>query len=258
MHELGDSAPKIVLLGGLVPGILTSGRTPPAPPHLGTTDVDVLLITHLEMADEPGLAVVESALKSLGFSDATDGWRWHGPVDGVRVKIEFLCDLDAYESAALIRPDGCTELTALNLRGARYVAMDFEERELSDVNADGDPISGKLRVAGLGGYLLAKACALRDRALAKDYYDFAYVLIHNRAGGATAAAELIRSGVLAAELPGLRSVLLEVRERYKRTSDDGPVRFAEESLKADVALDASRARADAVAAVTSFMAELGL
>ncbi|MFY9487485.1 MAG: hypothetical protein WAP35_02150 [Solirubrobacterales bacterium] len=114
-----------------------------------------------------------------------------------------------------------------------------------------------VRVAGLGGYLLAKASALHSRALAKDYYDFAYVLIHNRAGGPAAAADLIlASALLSQELAQMRTILRDVRERYRRTSDDGPSRFAEESLKVDPALDQSRARADAVAAVLEFMAAL--
>jgi len=256
LHELGEAAPNIVLLGGLVPALLTSGQTPPAPRHLGTTDVDVLLITHVDIAGESGLHEVEHALKSLGFSDVQDGWRWRGPVDRVPVKFEFLCDVDEHESGAFVRPQGCAELAALNVRGARYVAMDFDERELPGTSAGGDAFSVAVRVAGLGGYLLAKACALRDRALAKDYYDFAYVLIHNRVGGPEKAADLIGSGVLAQELPGLRSVMLEVRERFRKTSDDGPRRFAEESLKVDPALDASRVRADAVTAVSSFMNRL--
>ena len=258
LNELGENAQEIVLLGGLVPGILTNGQIPPAPRHLGTTDVDILLISHLDMADEPGLVAVERALKAIGFSDAQDGWRWHGLVNGMQVTIEFLCDIDEHQSGVFIGSPRGSELAALNVRGPRYVAMDFYEHKLTGESADGDPISATIRVAGLGGYLLAKACALRDRALAKDYYDFAYVLIHNLAGGATQAAHLIRSGALADELPALRSTLIEVRERYRRTSDDGPSRFAEESLKVDPSLDAARARADAVTAVTIFMAELSV
>lgn len=258
LHELGENAPEIVLLGGLVPGILTSGQVPPVPRHLGTTDVDVLLITHLEMAEDPRGAEVEKALTAIGFSPEAEGWRWRGPVEDVIVRIEFLCDVNERETGALVPIQGCSTLAALNLRGTRYVGMDFEEHEISGLDADGNPVSVKVRVAGLAGYLLAKACALRNRALTKDYYDFAYVLIHNRAGGPAEAARLIKEGSLARELPSLRSVLVEVRARYTKTSDNGPSRFAEESQRVDTALDAPRARADAVTAVTLFMAELDI
>lgn len=258
LHELGDSAPEIVLLGGLVPGILTSGQDPPAPRHLGTTDVDVLLMTQIAMTPESGSKAIEDALKSLGFADVEDGWRWRGPVDGVQVKIEFLCDIDKVKAGEIVHPQDCAELTAMNLRGTRYVAMDFMNHEIHGVNADGRSVTVSIRAAALPGYLLAKACALRDRALAKDYYDFAYVLIHNAAGGPIQAAELLLDGPLKAELPSLHSVLLEVRERYHKTSDFGPKCFAEESQKVDPGLDASRASADAVVAVTSFMDAIGL
>jgi hypothetical protein len=47
-HELGDVEPPMILLGGLVPEILTSGQTPPVPEHLGTIDVDLLLDVNAE------------------------------------------------------------------------------------------------------------------------------------------------------------------------------------------------------------------
>lgn len=47
LYELRDEGVQLVVLGGLVPEILArDDRSTPA--HLGTTDVDILLITHLD------------------------------------------------------------------------------------------------------------------------------------------------------------------------------------------------------------------
>jgi hypothetical protein len=39
------------------------------------------------------------------------------------------------------------------------------------------------KYAGLEGYLMAKACAVRHRGLDRDFYDLVFVLLYNRAGG---------------------------------------------------------------------------
>lgn len=46
LQALGDEDVFLVVLGGLVPEVLASDETL-VPEHLGTTDVDVLLITHV-------------------------------------------------------------------------------------------------------------------------------------------------------------------------------------------------------------------
>jgi hypothetical protein len=45
LHELRDDEPFLIVLGGLVPDVLTRDAAGIIPEHLGTTDVDVLLIT---------------------------------------------------------------------------------------------------------------------------------------------------------------------------------------------------------------------
>lgn len=96
------------------------------------------------------------------------------------MKLEFLCDLPDHREREIIRPRGCTKLAAANLRGTGYVATDFAWEELAGTLADGTRASVRVRFAGLGGYLLSKCVAVRARAATKDYYDLAYVLLHNR------------------------------------------------------------------------------
>jgi hypothetical protein len=174
------------------------------------------------------------------------------------VKIEFLCDLDTYRGNEVIRPPGCEMLTAANLRGTGYVAEDWEWESLVAELPGGRTVSVKARFAGLEGYLLAKCVAVRTRGATKDYYDFPYVLIHNRRGGPREAATMLCEGKLAAALPTLRSTFLEVRERYRRATDTGPTAYSSQMLLVDRRASESRLRADAVGAVREFVEALGM
>lgn len=56
------------------------------------------------------LSRVERALEALSFKPGPneDGWRWRGPIDGVPVKLEFLCDLPDYREGEMISPTPST------------------------------------------------------------------------------------------------------------------------------------------------------
>jgi hypothetical protein len=258
VHEIGDEEVPLIVLGGLVPEVLTRDEDAVIPQHLGTTDVDVLLITHLDA--DSNLGTVERALKRLEFKPDGEAWRWRGRIDGRPVKIEFLCDLEDRPEGEVVSPTGCTELAAVNLRGTGYVAVDWAWEQLSAMAPDGSEASVRVHVrfAGLEGYLLSKCVAVRTRGLEKDYYDFAFVLLHSRAGGPEPAAAQLREGNLSDALPGLRSTFLEVRERYVRHNDVGPVSYAEQSLQVDPELDPATLRADAVDVVARFFRALEL
>lgn len=251
---LGDEDVEIVVLGGLVPEILTRGQNPPAPNHLGTTDVDILLAMHV--IPELDLGPVETALEKLGFAPDGEGWRWRGPVRERTMKIEFLCDLESEKEHEVIRPPGCARLAAKNLRGTGYVSRDWAWETVTATLPDGREVSAEARFARLGGYLLSKCVAARTRGADKDFYDLAYVLLHNRAGGpGEAAASLVR-GPLRDAIPALRLQLLEIGERYRTPNAIGPTRYAEQARLVDPELDEAELRADAVAAVGEFLAGL--
>jgi hypothetical protein len=111
LHELREEPVFLVVLGGLVPEVL-SRDDGLIPVHLGTTDVDVLLITDADLGG------VEWALERMEFdADNAEWWRWRGPVAGAPVKLELLCDLPDHPEHEVIRPRGCTTLATVNLRG---------------------------------------------------------------------------------------------------------------------------------------------
>jgi hypothetical protein len=256
LNELEGEGPEIVVLGGLVPEILVSGQDPPAPGHLGTTDVDILLVSHLTVDED--LGGVERALESIGFESSGEGrgWRWRGQVDGRAVKMEFLCDLDDRREEELVEVAGADKLVALNLRGTRYVAQDWSWETLRAPLPDGSMAEVEARFARLGGYLLSKVTAARTRGAVKDFYDLAYVLLHNRAGGPAMAAAAVYEGGFASSIPGLEATLAEVGERYRSPASVGPEGYAAQSLIVDPGLDERTLRLDAVSAVGEFLEAL--
>jgi hypothetical protein len=255
LHALGDEDVFLVVLGGLVPEVLASDEAL-VPEHLGTTDVDVLLITHVD--PDADLGAVERALEQLDFKPdpGEDGWRWRGPIEGAPVKLEFLCDLPDYREGEVVRPSGCRALSAQNLRGTGHVARDFAWEELSGELVDGTTAVVRVRFAGLEGYLLSKCVAARTRAATKDYYDLVYVLQHNRAGGPEQAAHRLLSGEFVADLNSLRTTFLAVRERFVGTADSGPVGYAKQALDVQPEVGEAELRADAVDVAQRFFAEL--
>lgn len=233
--------------------MLTRGQEPPAPRHLGTTDVDVMLAVHVA-GTRPGYESLEQCLDRLHFKPdpKTDGWRWRATVDGHLVKLEFLCDLDDVENGTIVRPEGCRVLAAANLRGSGYAALDVVE-ELVDGRLVDQPGSIQLRVrfAGIAGYLMAKAHAITGRGAPKDYYDFAYVVIHNSAGGPTQAANAINDKFpRAGRLHGLWT---EIDDRFGSADRVGPSNYAEQHRLVEPEEDAGRLRNDAVVAVTGLV-----
>ena len=123
---------------------------------------------------------------------------------------------------------------------------------------DGREVTVSARFAGLQGYLLAKATALRDRGLDKDYYDFTYVAAYNRLGGPAEAARALRDGPFADRLAGLRSLWIEIADRFAAPDRAGAAGYAAQALSADPSADIAQLRRDAVDVVTAFICELGV
>ncbi|HUU00372.1 MAG TPA: hypothetical protein VM425_02925 [Myxococcota bacterium] len=260
LHELGDFDPPLIVLGGLVPDMLTRDQDTPVPKHLGTTDVDVLI--DFQTAADADLSPIENALVRLGFAPqaGSDGWRWVGKIGGTPIKLEFLCELDNQPANIVIRPAGCKQLGAANLRGTGYVREDWTTEVITGTVADGKTATVKARFAGLCGYLLAKATAVRERGEEKDYYDFAYVLIYNRLGGPANAAQALQKSRFGDRLESVRlaTVWGEIADRYGAPDRFGPAGYAAQSLQVDPASNDSLKRRDAVAAVREFLEGIGV
>lgn len=252
-HEI-----PIVVLGGLVPEVLTRDQQPPAPQHLGTTDVDVHLGLSLQLDATQDLRALEDGLRLADFSpdETTEGWRWMTRVEGARVKIEFLCELDDQPEEAIVTPVGCDRLTAINLRGTSYVTEDFEWEELSGKFADGTPVTHRVRFAGLEGYLMSKIHVAWRRGLDKDYYDLVYTLLYNRLGGPVEAAEALANGRFRDRINLSSGPWPEIRARFSDASNTGPQSYADQARQADPSTDHAQARQDAVGTIAEFLDRL--
>lgn len=92
----------------------------------------------------------------------------------------------------------CDNLGAANLRGTGFAARDIEIHELR-ARLGGTEHVVEVNITGLAGFLLAKAAAAHSRRKPKDWYDIAFVLLHNDDGGLIAAANRVLA------ISGLRS-----------------------------------------------------
>lgn len=109
-----------------------------------------------------------------------------------------------------------------------------------------------VNVTGLAGFLLAKAAAARSRQKSKDWYDIAFVLLHNDAGGPRAAAEAVLTAFRADLVGVARTALTELKANF-----DSPLRQGSTAYATQMALDhpelaQTTLRTDAVIAVGEF------
>jgi len=181
VHHYG-SRPEFVLFGGLMPELLCGGANYR---HAGTTDVDVQV--NLEIAcGSVNAERLEHALRNAEFEpDSGEVWRWTTNEGGTPmvVKFELLADLDDIPSEETLTFNGCNALGAVNLRGTRFASCDVVVHELAARVGDLTR-RVEINVTGLAGFLLAKTAAAYSRRKPKDWYEIAFVLLHNDAGGA--------------------------------------------------------------------------
>jgi hypothetical protein len=247
VHHYGGR-PEFILLGGLVPELLCAGSSAR---HAGTTDVDVQ--ADLEISGGAVNPVrLERALRRAGFEpEERNIWRWKaaaGP-QGV-IKFELLADMDSQPAEAIIRFDGCQDLGAVNLRGTGYAALDVEVRTLTAID-QGTLRRAEVNVTGLAGFLAAKSAAARSRRKPKDWYDIAYVLLHNDHGDAVHAASRVRQAFGPA-VTTLASVLADLRDNFDGSQAQGTQAYVSQIVLDDPALDPVTAAADCQLAVHLF------
>jgi hypothetical protein len=224
--------------------------------HIGTTDIDVQV--NLEIASGAvNAGRLESTLRTAGFEpDGERAWRWHDPgAPGLVVKVEFLADLDDVPNQTTVTFDASERLGAVNLRGTGYAARDWNLQRLIAPDSGGD-VTVELRVAGLAGYLLAKVHAAYRRRATKDWYDLAYVLIHNDAGGPRQAAQAVIERFGSDLVGETRSALDDLAANFADADAQGPQAYAETALELAPDLDWQLLTNDAVTAVGAFLAGL--
>jgi hypothetical protein len=247
-HHYGGE-PEFVVLGGLVPDILCGGSRFT---HAGTTDIDVQV--DLEIAcGAVNTARLERALRNAEFEpDSERVWRWiadQGAGHTV-VKFELLADLDHAPSASTIAFDGCKDLGAVNLRGTGFAARDTVVRRLT-AKIGGVRHEVGVKVTGLAGFLMAKTAAAHSRRKPKDWYDLAFVLLHNDAGGPAAAARAVKER-FGREMVVVQTALDDLGANFASPGAQGPRAYVAQMSLDHPELDTATLAADAVLAIEEF------
>lgn len=249
IHHYGG-LPEFVVLGGLVPEFLciqSNFR------HAGTTDVDVQVNLEIECGSINTIRL-EKALRAAGFvSDGNRIWRWveDGYITTTTVKFELLVDLPDKLMETKVAFAKCRRLGAVNLHGTGFASRDFVVRELS-AQIDGTTCSIQVNVAGLAGFLLTKIAAVYSRRKDKDWYDIAFVLLHNDAGGPTDAARLIQRQFTDRDLVMIRSALDDLQCNFAGLEAQGTQAYVQQMQFNYFGLDPKTLAADAILAVREF------
>lgn len=247
-HHYGDR-PEFVLLGGLVPALLCAQSNTP---HAGTTDVDVQV--NLEISSGAvNAARLERSLRNAQFTpDENNIWRWRSDTGPQNIiKFELLADLDNHPSEAIIRFDGCKELGAVNLRGTGLVTKDIEIHTLKAAD-NGVQRQVQVNVAGMAGFLASKAAAAYSRRKPKDWYDIAFVLLHNDYGDASEAALRVRQTFGAMVVDALGSTLADLRANFGGPDAQGTTAYVSQIMIDNPDISPATAAADCQLAVHTF------
>jgi hypothetical protein len=257
VHHYG-ARPEFVILGGLVPELLCGGSRVR---HAGTTDVDVQV--DLEVAaGTVNAARLEQALRDADFEPDRERvwperqvvWRWvdadsSGAAVRTVVKFELLADLDNEPAGMIV--SFTDSLGAVNLRGTGFAARDIATHTLR-AEVDGVTHSAEVNISGLGGFLLAKTAAAHSRRKPKDWYDIAFVLLHNDDGGPEAAADAVRAKFDSDLTGSLRTALADLCANFADRTAQGPQAYAEQMVADHPDLDGAILATDAVIAVETF------
>lgn len=256
LGSIGPWSERVYLAGGLAPRYIVGTLPEGARPHVGTTDVDLVIGLAIEDHSAEAYRTLENNLKKTGFQ-AESSFRWAKKIEGVTVILEFLCDTDQVQPGKIFKPKGGTGsgFGAFNVPGAQLVARDYVAHEIeADRTDDGGRSKVVVRVANILSYTVLKILAFQDRHENKDSYDLIYCLLNFGAGpdeaGQTAANSAIRGEAQ------VKDALRLLSERFAAADQDGPHAYA--TFLADEGNDEEKARLrqEAVAVVRDFIAAM--
>lgn len=258
LGDLGPWRERIYLAGGLAPRYLVGQLPEGASPHVGTTDVD--LIIGLALGDDAPdtYRTLQDSLVKAKFQQNEPSFRWSRRVDGVKVLVEFLCETDSVAPGRIFSPKGestGSRVSAFNVRGAQLVRKDFVEVEIEGERLDdGGHSSVRVRVANVLPYAVLKVLAFQDRHENKDAYDLVFTLLNYGEGPDEAGRAASLSPVLNHEQVGEALTLMEAR--FRDASQDGPRSYAGFLGEPGDGDDLARLRLQAVMTVRYFLRSL--
>lgn len=254
LGDIGPWSERVYLAGGLAPRYIVGSLPEGARPHVGTTDVDLVIGLALGDQSPEAYRTLENNLKRAGFKAAMS-FRWGRNVEDVTVTVEFLCETDQVEPGKIFKPKEAgtgSGLGAFNVRGAQLVTRDYVKREIqADRLDDGGRSTVLVRVADILSYTVLKTLAFQDRHENKDSYDLIYCLLNFGEGpedaGRAAAQSAIRDDAQ------VHDALRLLAERFASADHDGPRAYGAFLSEAGDQEQAARLRQEAVAVVRDFL-----
>lgn len=244
-------------MGGLAPRYLIGALPQGVQPHIGTTDVDLVIGVALGDDTPEAYATLQANLKRSGFDQDAPSFRWSRTVDGMTVHVEFLCETDEVDDGAIFRPkDGTgSKMAAFNVRGAMLARDDYIEVELEGERLDrGGRSKVTLRVANLLPYVVLKIFAFQDRHENKDAYDLVFTLLNGDGGPAATGERPSTSPVVGS--PQVDDALELLADRFADVDQDGPRAYANFLYPDEDSDEALRVRRQAVATARAFLGGL--
>lgn len=255
LGDLGPWRERIYLAGGLAPRYLIGQLPDGAPPHVGTTDVDLVIGLTLGDDTPETYRTLQNNLEKAHFEQRDPSFQWARDVDGVTVLVEFLCETDEVEAGRIFRPKGeftGAKLGAFNVRGAHLVRDDFIEREIEGERLDGGGRSRvAVRVANVLPYTVLKILAFQDRHGNKDAYDLVFTLLRYEGGPRFAGRAAAVSPV--ARHPQVIEALRLLEERFRDAGQDGPNAYASFLGSPDDPEGNARLRQESLATIRAFL-----
>ncbi len=255
LGDVGFWRERIYLAGGLAPRYLIGQLPEGARAHVGTTDIDLVIGIALGDGTPETYWTLQNNLEKSRFERTEPSFRWIRDVDGVTVKVEFLCETDAAPFGGIFNPKGeqaGSRLAAFNVRGALLARHDFVERDIEAERLDGGGSSRvTVRVANVLPYTVLKIFSFQDRHENKDAYDLIFTLFNHEGGPHAAGAAAAASAVAAHQQVGDALALLA--DRFASAEQDGPNGYALFLANPDDEDEAARLRQEAVATVREFL-----
>jgi hypothetical protein len=248
LGNIGPWAERVYLAGGLAPRYLISELPADVPPHVGSTDVDLIISVAVATDDVGAYRTLHNNLRQGGFKQGPADFQWRRKLDESTVLVEFLCETDAVAAGRIFKPkqDYGSKMAALNVAGAELARRDYVEVALEAERLDdGGRSQVTVRVANLLPLVVLKITAFQDRHANKDAYDLIFTL-RNWPGGPDAAGRAAAGSPVAAEEITSGALTL-LGERFADIDQDGPTAYAAFTAAGGAAPDQMRQEAVAVA-----------
>lgn len=245
---------RIYLVGGLAPRYIVGELPEEAEPHVGTTDVDLVIALAVETDQPETYWTLATNLERCDFKQVEPSFRWRREVDGIPVVVELLGESADTQPGRTFRPrEGTgTKLAVLNVPGANLAAQDFIVVPIERERLDGGGSSRvDVRVANILPYTVLKIQAFQDRHENKDAYDLIFTLRFHP-GGVTAAGTAAAASPIA-DNPQVLAGLKLLEERFASADLDAPVAYAHFVAAPGDDDDLFRRRQEAVATARAFL-----